>query len=225
VRRRATNARCTATAMRPTSAAPSRGRTAPTARPQSAAPTRAHAAVSVERRDPAVLPPTAVREAPYATLSRCCSRTAVLLGELQQRLSPEENERVADLIVGIHTQLHPLEALQHDLRTHGQTMAGLWRAEREISRLRALLAQSTQAAHPPPSPPPSNLQELVAQTGPSAYATALSEVKALKATVEQQKRLLAKREQQIITLTRHDERYREQLLGKHEGAHARGRHL
>jgi len=168
------------------------------------------------------LPPTAKREAPYLTLNRHIARNGKLLGALRESLTATPNDAAAALISQLEGQLDPLRSLQTELKNASQATSGLWRAERELDRLRTLLRDaniSTQRAPPPPPPPVHDVE----QSGPGVFADALAQVRVLQAKVEAQDRELRARADQINKLTKHNQAHAALTTNRHEGAAAQGK--
>ena len=168
------------------------------------------------------LPPSAQKEAPYLTLNRCIARSANLIDQLRDSLSPTEGDAVGALLAELDVQLDPLRQLQMDLRQQSSVATGLWRAQREVDRLKGLLAAANVPAHRKPPPPPTGVQELISQTGSVALGDALMEVRELKQKIAAQERELRRREKKIHELSQWNERFMEMHLGRIHGAAAKG---
>lgn len=208
------------------------------ARPTSAAPRRAAPSSAAARPQSALTPhtefvhsdgqlPPTVKEAPYLTVNRCVARSEKLLGELKHALadiSTNEDTMAPSLalVTVLEDQLNPLRELQMDLRHASTATSGLWRAEREIARLKALMQEANVPTHRVAPPPPTNVQQLVAQAGPVQFGESLEELRKLQLRVADQDRELRKRAAKIVELEGWGRAHAEMASGSLEGAASTG---
>ena len=205
------------------------------ARPTSAAPRRAAPPSSAPRPQTALTPhteyvqsdgqlPPTVKEAPYLTVNRCVGRSSKLLGELRAELQLIGEDACASIVLvdALEDQLNPMRELQMELRNASTTTSSLWRAEREIARLKGLLEQANVPTHRVAPPPPTNVQQLVAQTGPHAFGASLAELRVLQQRVAAQERELKKRADKIVELEGWGRAHAEMQEGLLQGAKSNG---